>query len=523
MIQKDIMGYNNRIKNVISILKYAIENDTSLTKASINLNFSSDFIFDFKRRHNKNNYTPELYNEYENLSQKYYNKDKNLTSNVKNLNIDDKFDARSTCGENRDENGKIINYWFTILIRDELPFTGTLSREQMENIYQNYPYVTSNTCSSLFPYLTFIQFRRVLRVFNITKEQLFPKHIIEEHTEEEIANFALKAKSHASYKKFVEQRPITLEKELKETQKELFELKENKQWISDCIKEYLTEEKEKIKINYNTNDNDKGLFIYLSDMHIGASNDNNQYDSIYNFEILSERIKLILNEIFRLRDIYGKFESVYVVNLGDHLDGFNGETTRGGHHLPQNMNNKEQFKTYLDIMIWFFNELYSIEISNNINFVSVGDDNHSGDFGYTANLALKYLFEYKFENLNFVLFDKYIEHITYGNHTLIYSHGKDKHNMKNNLPLHLDAKTDTYFINYMKMNKIKTDSCLVVKGDLHQYTTQMGKNFRYTNIPSIYGSSGWIEANFGYTQPAFVYQIIDKSNINVLEGYLGLD
>jgi len=95
--------------------------------------------------------------------------------------------------------------------------------------------------------------------------------------------------------------------------------------------------------------------------------------------------------------------------------------------------------------------------------------------------------------------------------------------MRNNLPLHLDAKTDTYFINYMKMNKIKPESCLVVKGDLHQYTTQVGKNFRYTNIPSIYGGSGWIEANFGYTQPAFVYQILDKNSVNVVEGYLGLD
>lgn len=520
MVQKDRVYYNNRIKEIIKILVYAINNNVSLTQASVSMNYSSDFMFDFKRRNKKENYDEVLYFEYEKLIKEYYNK---ISKTKKNIDIDEKFDNRSICGENRNSEGIIESYWFKILVRDEPAFSGTLSREQMESIYQNYPYVTTNTCSTLFPYLTYVQFKRIIRVFNITKELLFPKHILEEHTEEEISLFALKAKSQASYKKFVEQRPIFVEKELKKVQEELFELKENREWIKNSIKEYLTEEEEQIKINYQLNDNDKGLFLYLSDMHIGASNSGSQFETVYNSEILKGRMEMILKQVFELKQNYGYFESVYVVNLGDHLDGFNGETTRGGHALPQNMNNKEQFKTYLDTMIWFFKELYSIELSNNINFVSVGDDNHSGDFGYTANLALKYLFESKFEDLNFVLFEKYIEHIVYGKHTLIYSHGKDKHNMRNNLPLHLDAKTDTYFINYMKMNKIKPESCLVVKGDLHQYTTQVGKNFRYTNIPSIYGGSGWIEANFGYTQPAFVYQILDKNSVNVVEGYLGLD
>ena len=62
-----------------------------------------------------------------------------------------------------------------------------------------------------------------------------------------------------------------------------------------------------------------------------------------------------------------------------------------------------------------------------------------------------------------------------------------------------------------------------MKGDLHQYNTEISKNFRYTNIPSIYGGSPWTDLNFGYTQPGFVYQIISKNSNTITETYLGLD
>ena len=90
-----------------------------------------------------------------------------------------------------------------------------------ELLYSNYPYITRNSLSQFFPYLNFLDFKRILRVFNITKDKLFPQHILEEHTEEQIAEFALKAKEHSSHKKFIENKNSFFEQTTKNLQKEL--------------------------------------------------------------------------------------------------------------------------------------------------------------------------------------------------------------------------------------------------------------------------------------------------------------
>ena len=84
----------------------------------------------------------------------------------------------------------------------------------MEEIYAKYPYVTQNTISRDFPYITFPDFKKILRCFNITKDKLFPLHIIETRSEDELAAFALKAKESAGYKKMIEQKSQYFEKDI---------------------------------------------------------------------------------------------------------------------------------------------------------------------------------------------------------------------------------------------------------------------------------------------------------------------
>ena len=43
--------------------------------------------------------------------------------------------------------------------------------------------------------------------------------------------------------------------------------------------------------------------------------------------------------------------------MGDNLDGFNAQTTRGGHALPQNMTDEESFDTYVNVHKIFFDSL----------------------------------------------------------------------------------------------------------------------------------------------------------------------
>jgi hypothetical protein len=85
--------------------------------------------------------------------------------------------------------------------------------------------------SSYFPYLTFQQFKRVIRCFNITKDALFPKHILEEHTEEDIAEFALKNKASATLNKIVEKRSSFIEKKYFESQEKIHDLQNIQKFI----------------------------------------------------------------------------------------------------------------------------------------------------------------------------------------------------------------------------------------------------------------------------------------------------
>jgi len=508
------MKESNSLQICTDILNYAKENNLSINKAEAFFKKSGGYVRKAKK-YIKSKQFQELY---ETVASRF-----NSRLSVTQDTAED-FDKRSSWTANRDADGKIIDYSYTIYIHDEKPLTGKLTREQLELIYQYYPSVTINSVSKYFPFLTYIQFKRILRCFNITKDKLFPVHILEEKSADEVAELVLNNREKAALDKIIEKKGSFTEKKLFEVQESLYDIQEYKKWLKTTIETYFTETKqEKVFVNKTLDNNEKALFIYLSDMHIGASNTGSQFSKEYNTTIIFQRLNKILNQIREQKKLYGKFDSLFVLNLGDMLDGYNQETTRTGHALPQNMNNREQFKAFLDIMIWFFNELIKIDLSNSINYYSIGDDNHSGDIGYNANLSLKYIFDLKFPDIKFTLFEKYIEHFTYGDHVFIANHGKDKKQMKNNLPLHLDQKTELFFVNYLKVNNVQNKSVIVVKGDLHQYNTEISKNFRYTNIPSIYGGSPWTDLNFGYTQPGFVYQIISKNSNTITETYLGLD
>jgi hypothetical protein len=532
---------NNTLLRAIEVLEKAISENKPYTQTCEELGFLQTTL----RRLRKNlsqyvneNRLPEYYdsifvNKFLQLCDTISNRSKTTLSNSTTkssytpiVNNDEDIDLeRSKTWEDRDSNNKIIKYNYHILIRDEDPFIGHLTTDQMEQIYTNYPYVNRNSVSSYFPYLTFQQFKRLLRVFNITKDKLFPKHILENKTEDEIAEFALKAKEHSALKKYVEQKPLFVEKVLRDTQSELMELKDKKKWYTDIVKDVVDDidNIQKQRIQYIDVATEQALFIYLSDHHIGASNTNAQFSKPYDKEVYFNRLKQILSEVKSLKDTHKRFDKIIVINLGDALDGWNGETTRGGHKLPQNMNDRDQFKTYIESMIMFFQELHSFNLANKIEFVSVAESNHGGDAEYNANYALKCIFDYKFPDLKFVMFEKYVEHIEYGEHSFIINHGKDNNKMIRNLPLHLDFKTELFFDNYVKHNKITSKHITIVKGDLHQYASEVGKKFKYTNIPSIYGGSTWTDANFGLTSPAFVYQIVAKQKNKITETYVELD
>lgn len=267
--------------------------------------------------------------------------------------------------------------------------------------------------------------------------------------------------------------------------------------------------------------NEKALFVYMSDKHIGAmTKSDSMYSNEYNREVFKERLAKTYERIALAVKSFGAFESIYICDLGDSVDGWNGYTTRGGHKLPQNMSNKEVFETYVEEHKIFFDSLFQSKFANNYKVVIQTNDNHGGDFSYISAKALQYYIEGRYE-VQVILMEKYLEHFEYGNHIFILTHGKDSEDRKYGLPLQLNDKTEIFINKYIEYHNLdKSKQIHLIKGDLHNESQQVVQSFRYRNVLSMYGSSKWIHNNFGPGIAGVSFDIVEKQNNDVYSFYL---
>ena len=437
---------------------------------------------------------------------------------IENVNYDSaadqSFEDRSSFEEIREDN-KIKYYKFNILVRNKPALTGTFSREDLELIYRLYSSEGSNLSqrdvSRYFPLYTIQEFKKIIRAFNITKSvSPFPPHIIEEKTESELILLQRQYLENNFLKKYEQEKSSIFKKKYYDTLKDYSDLKSNVSNFSELISN--------ISVNLTINprkpefNSGKVLLVYLSDMHIGAEvSAYALYPNTFNKEVATQRMNLTFDECYRLAYNYGANE-IIVVNNGDSLDGMNGQTTRGGHMLPQNMTNKDQFKNYFSIMMDLFKNLSECGQFAKVSYVCVGTSNHDGSYGYIANKALEAGLSYLNSEIEVTVIDKIMGHFSIGNHTFILHHGKDENTMFKNLPLFLNDKTENYINQYIDFNKI-TGNIHFVKGDLHQSSTSYGYKFRYKNVGSFFGSSEWVQNNFVSNKPCVDFDILDGDKI----------
>jgi len=272
---------------------------------------------------------------------------------------------------------------------------------------------------------------------------------------------------------------------------------------------------------YPTISNQKALFVYLSDRHIAAYVGGvAMYANPYDKTIYKKRLAEVLHEIHYQKSIFGKFEDVFIIDLGDKMDGLDGYTTRGGHKLPQNMNNREAFEVAVEAEKEFIDSVIASDVANNYHVYQNANSNHGGDFDYMVNRALEIYVNTKYPQVSTKIFQRFIEHMQYGDHCFMFTHGKDDADMKHGLPLHLNDKVENYLRKYLMYNKIDPDTCYVslVKGDLHLSASQGAYGFRYRNVLSLFGGSKWIGTNFGPNRPGCSYEIVEKYTERILEG-----
>ena len=252
----------------------------------------------------------------------------------------------------------------------------------------------------------------------------------------------------------------------------------------------------------NTKDFDK---LIITDVHVGMDTDidnNTMYHGKWDKKELFKTAQIVINKTIEEQES----DILYIDELGDLLDGFNAQTTRGGHSLPQNMTNEQAFDYALEfklkIVYGLIGSYKEIRISNICN------DNHSGAFGYFVNQAFKQIVEIQFKNVFVTNHRKFINHYFVGNICFVLTHGKDDKSLKFGFKPKLDLKGVEKIDQYLKQNKIYKDAELIIfcKGDSHQALFDLctSDDFYYFNYPALSPSSNWIKNNFKLGRRGFV-------------------
>lgn len=267
-----------------------------------------------------------------------------------------------------------------------------------------------------------------------------------------------------------------------------------------------------VKRNKTVYKSDKALFIYISDDHAGTVIKDSIYDQEYNQKVYETRLDQVIQEIDSLDQ---KWSKVFVINLGDELDGYNGKTTRYDHDLGS-LSNKEQFDMYTIARKKFYDQLFSSNVANEYHVINLNNSNHSGNgFSYIANRALEFYTSGKYPNASTTHQSKFIDTVKWGNHVIGLTHGKDEKFMKSPMPLNLDHKTDIWLMDYYKKHILENNWISTIKGDIHKFNINYGKSGRYVNAPSISSGSMWIEHNYGRSKSGVLLEIVDKNKENI--------
>ena len=254
--------------------------------------------------------------------------------------------------------------------------------------------------------------------------------------------------------------------------------------------------------------------LVITDVHINMNNQGEPNDVVLYKTGLYDKdeIKKRLNKVITTVKIKRSHANVlYIDNLGDFMDGLGGQTTRGGHSLPQLYSDKEAFEIAVDFQIslveGLMNHYDRIILNNVIN------DNHGFMMSYFVHSAVKKILEAKYKHrVEYNIIERFMDHYEIFDFTFILTHGKDYKDMKFGMKLFLDAnlveKIDQYckhYSLYKKGQKIELS-----KGDLHQYTVDCtAKDFDYVNYPSFSPPSLWVQTNFGNSRSGFVFQTLD--------------
>lgn len=410
------------------------------------------------------------------------------------------------------EDNRIEYYSYNLPRQGKSPLRGIITREEMEYICEKYSVYGDNlqqrsVCKSLRA-LTPSDFRRILTAFNITKaSSTWAPHQIEEKNEQELMDIWTRAKENRMIVRAEEEEFKLTKKLLDKVQKENIELKKQQFTIN------LPEKPEVTKIDLlEPVGND--LILHIADMHLGARvNSGSLYKEnyYYGYQEAKKRLNTILDKVCNLE----AFDTIIINLLGDNVDccGVDGKTARLDHHMPQNLDAKEQCNFYIKLMTDFIASLIENQCCSNIKVYSVPCGNHGGAFEYACNMALLNAINVYFPDVETKMFDTFFGSYDFKGHKWIICHGKDDQFMKKGLPLNLDAVTHTKLQEWLDDNEIYDEKIHFIKGDLHSESINSCRRFDYRNVLSLFGASDYSNYNFSRNSYGVSYEMFIGDNL----------
>ena len=264
-------------------------------------------------------------------------------------------------------------------------------------------------------------------------------------------------------------------------------------------------------------ENDFDTLTY-TDVHIGMDTNpddkamySEKWDRIHALASCDNMIKATIDN--------QKSSTLIIDELGDFLDGYNQQTTRGGHALPQNMSNEQAFDTALEFKMRLIDGLAPYYTNVMIN--NICNDNHAGSFGYFVNKAFKDICDIKYPYIEVNNYNKFINHYYMDNTCFVITHGKDDTSLKFGFKPHLDPKGVEKIDQYLKQNDVYKHANKIVfkKGDSHQALFDMctTDDFFYFNYPALSPSSMWVQNNFKKGRRGFVLESFKDSDTHELK------
>ena len=263
----------------------------------------------------------------------------------------------------------------------------------------------------------------------------------------------------------------------------------------DLIKSVLSKDYPSIPLAPNKTSSKTCDRLVMTDIHVGMDPNpegTDMYNQQWDKKTLFHDLKIILNKIQSLKTS----DTIIIEDLGDFLDGWSKQTTRGGHNLPQNMTNIEMFQTGVEFKLCLLSSLSVLY--DRVILYQVNNDNHAGDFASIVNYTVKLKAESSIENVEVHNMDKFMSHYKIGKHVNIISHGKDKIHMKTGMKPFMGPAEKEKINVYIDMEVNKGKYIRFAKGDSHQYITDFSSShkFSYHNYPAMSPGSGYVTTNF---------------------------